>query len=262
MKNVLPVVLGKLNLTSYSISGISVVTVSSEEEGKELALEVLDKTIDRSSVLYLSGGRTPKSLYQTIAKTGNIKAGTVSLVDERYGKSYHENSNELMLKETGILDYFEKNSVPFFKILEGKSRQKTTEDYDQKLREFFVRYKKHAAILGVGLDGHTAGIPSDPGVWQEFDLATRMKTEMAIDYDDHGKFYNERISMSFLALSRMDLLLVLVFGQDKRRALEWMFAPTESGFADGSEDEVPARFLKRPEIASKTILLTDQTIGY
>jgi 6-phosphogluconolactonase/glucosamine-6-phosphate isomerase/deaminase len=165
--------LAKQGVPFYTNSGVNILQVS-EERAAELSLKILTETLDRNSVLFLSGGRN------------------------------------------------------------------------------------HVAILGVGIDAHTAGIPSDPSVWQEFDLSGRMKTEMVIDYDDHGPsagsgFYGERISMSFLALSHMDLNLVLVFGHDKKRALEWMFA-------DGSEEEVPSRFFKRPDIAPKTLLITDQEI--
>lgn len=245
--------LTKLQIPSYKISGITVFHVNTSESGVNLASTILQDGIDKSFALYLSGGRTPKDLYTKLSGEGKLTPGCAGLVDERYGEPFHENSNELMLRETGILEYFEKNNIPFANILEGKSRNATTADYDEKIRELFAVYKKHAAVLGVGLDGHTAGIPSDLSVWQEEDISRRSKTEMVIDYDDHGKFYNERISMSFLPLSMMDVLVVMVFGQDKARALEWMFA-------DGPEEEVPSRFFKRPDIAKKTILITDQNI--
>jgi 6-phosphogluconolactonase/glucosamine-6-phosphate isomerase/deaminase len=48
-----------------------------------------------------------------------------------------------------------------------------------------------------------------------------------------------------------DLLIVLVFGEDKKAALE-------SLFASGSEEEIPARFYKRREVAEKVLIVTDQ----
>lgn len=229
------------------------VVVSSGEQGIALSKKILYEVISKNSVLYLSGGRTPQEMYSELAKEEKIHPGAVALVDERYGKPFHENSNELLLKDSGFLRYLQMKDILFFNILKNESREVETEQYDQKLRELFATYQKHIAILGIGLDGHTAGIPSDPVAWDEFHIASRSKTEMVIDYDDHGKFYKERISMSFLALSMMDVLLVMVFGQDKKRAIEWMMA-------DGSEDEVPSRFYKRPDIAPRTLLITDQII--
>lgn len=237
----------------HTHSGISMVTVSDQEKGLDLSKKILYEIVNSKTAFYVSGGRTPKDLYISLAKEEEIIPGSVALVDERYGKPFHEESNELMLRETGFLRYLQMRDIPFNPILHGKSRDTTATDYDGKLRELFSRYQKHIAILGVGMDGHTAGIPADPSVWEEFRIKGRSQTEMAVDFDDHGKFYNERVTMSFLALSMMDVLIVLVFGQDKKRPLEWMFA-------DGPEDEVPSRFFKREDMAPKTILITDQQI--
>jgi 6-phosphogluconolactonase/glucosamine-6-phosphate isomerase/deaminase len=73
-----------------------------------------------------------------------------------------------------------------------------------------------------------------------------------IGYDDGGK-YGERVTMSFLGLSMLDILLVLVFGKEKREALELVFS-------EGREEDVPGRFFKRPEIAKRTLLITDQEV--
>lgn len=59
--------------------------------------------------------------------------------------------------------------------------------------------------------------------------------------------------MNYKGLAMLDLLIVLVFGDDKKEALENMMR-------DGSEREIPARFFKRPEIAQKTVVITDQNI--
>jgi 6-phosphogluconolactonase/glucosamine-6-phosphate isomerase/deaminase len=42
-----------------------------------------------------------------------------------------------------------------------------------------------------------------------------------------------------------------VFGEDKQRALDGLFE-------EGAEEEIPARFFKRHEIAEKTLFITDQ----
>ena len=65
--------------------------------------------------------------------------------------------------------------------------------------------------------------------------------------------YGQRITMNFLALSQLDLILILVLGKEKREALKLMFG-------DGPIEEIPARFYLKPEIAAKTILITDQIV--
>jgi 6-phosphogluconolactonase/glucosamine-6-phosphate isomerase/deaminase len=250
---------------------------ASEGEGMQFVSELLCTIIDQQAVLFLSGGRTPKNLYTTLSVEEKIHPGAVAMIDERYGEPFHETSNERMLEQTGLLRYLQIRDIPFYPILSitsgivglqsdhkvtpetgmPSSRQNTALDtakqYDTELRELFATYRKAIGILGIGLDGHTAGLPADPEVWKEYDLEKRSKTEMIVEYDDHGKFYNQRVSMSTLGLSMLDLLVVLVFGDDKKRSLDLVFA-------EGLEQDVPGRFFKRADIASKTIIITDQAV--
>ena len=104
-------------------------------------------------------------------------------------------------------------------------------------------FPKHVGILGIGADGHTAGLPVGKRVDENHELVT--------EYDDGGGEYGERVTMTFLGLSMQDALLVLVFGEEKMKALELVFG-------EGKEEDVPGRFFKRPEIAERTLLITDQ----
>jgi 6-phosphogluconolactonase/glucosamine-6-phosphate isomerase/deaminase len=212
-------------------------------KGFTLAKELLYTLVDSHTVLYLSGG-----------KTEVIKPGVVGLVDERYGGPLHPSSNERMLKDTGFLRYLELLGIPFYPMLHtDKSREEIAELYDQKFREFNTTYHKSIATLGIGVDGHTAGIAGNRKDFHNpmFDLS--QKDTLVSEYDDPVGLFKERVSMTFLGLSMMDVLVVLVFGEDKKSALIDMFS-------DGSEEEVPARFLRRSSIAKKTVLITDQNI--
>ncbi len=69
--------------------------------------------------------------------------------------------------------------------------------------------------------------------------------------------YGQRITMNYHAISVLDLIIVLVLGQDKREILNQMFK------FNGEQEEIekfPAKFYLKPEIASKTILITDQIV--
>ena len=256
-------VIREANVHPYSNCGILICPVGDSTSGLRIASSMLNTIVDKTTVLFLSGGKTPKELYQDIAKEGKFHPGAVGLVDERYAKGpMHKESNEKMLADTGFLSHCKYTSIPVhLQLRNGISSEETARSYDEEVRTLFATYSKHIAILGVGLDGHTAGIHATSSLslqgealesWVK-DLRTRSKNRMVIDYSDKGGFYKERITMTFLALSMMDLLLVLVFGREKKHALDLLFS-------DGSEEEVPARFLKRPDIANKTILITDQTI--
>lgn len=251
-------ILSSENVLTHKNSGITIVKVTNSHEGLQLVKKILLTIVDMHTLLLLSGGRTPKELYVSLASENNFHPGAVGMVDERYGKSMHANSNELMLEQSGLLNLLKKESVTFYPMLDlnqaenDSNRKFLADNYDQMLRSLFTVYSKSVAILGIGLDGHTAGIPASPIVWKE-GFRERSKHAVVSEFDDHGGFYGERITMTFLGLSMLDLLLVLVFGDDKKEALEKVFET-------GSKEEIPGRFYKESEIATKTIFITDQDV--
>jgi 6-phosphogluconolactonase/glucosamine-6-phosphate isomerase/deaminase len=250
MMNELQQVLRERNVLIYENSGVKICRVEDEQAGFGLAEEILYRIVDRRTVVYLSGGKTPKGLYKNLAKDERIAPGAVGLVDERYGERFHANSNEKMLKESGLLRYLEIVDIPFYPILRGgMSREETAEAYDVQMRLLQNTFVKHVGILGIGADGHTAGIPAG-NLIMNHELGIYDSSSFVVEYDD-GVKYGERVSMSFLGLSMLDVLLVLVFGEEKRQALELVFG-------EGREEDVPGRFFKRKEIAERTLLITDQ----
>ena len=240
-------------------NGIIVIEAATYQKANEKALEILQKYCDRKTALFLSGGKTPKNLYKLISGEKKIKAGAVGLIDERFGEKDHRHSNELMIKGTGLIDYFENQNTRYYPILQDKEIEQTTKEYDEALRFIFEYFPKSVGILGIGEDGHTAGIPARN---QKSNLKNQKSEEIVrkmiedqsglVDYYEL-EGYGERITMNFHALSLLDLILVLVLDREKREALRMMFA-------EGEIDEVPARFYLKPEIAKKTILITDQVV--
>jgi 6-phosphogluconolactonase/glucosamine-6-phosphate isomerase/deaminase len=224
-----------------------VIQVKNPNEGVEACKKLLYEMVSKSSVLFLSGGSTPKTLYEILAKEGKLNAGAVAMVDERFGAKLHENSNEKMIEDTSIISYLEENKKRFYPILENKEIEETTRDYDETVRFLFNYFQKSVAILGVGTDGHTAGLPA--GVQSK----VQNKTDLVTSFADFPGDFKERITLTFLGLSKLDQIIVLVFGRDKKKALELMFK-------EGSIEEIPARFLVQKEISGKVTLITDQTI--
>jgi 6-phosphogluconolactonase/glucosamine-6-phosphate isomerase/deaminase len=224
------------------------VTVTDVTQGFLVVKDILYTLSDKKTVLFLSGGRTPKEFYTSLSKEATLVVGAVGLIDERYGEKMHENSNESMIAQTGLLDYLKKQQTPFYPILQTNIPiEDTTAHYDETLRFLINRFSKSIGILGIGLDGHTAGIPSEK-------IALKNKDHSLVSYfTDFPGPQKERISMTFLGLSMLDLNLILVFGEDKKEALQMMFEK-------GLESEIPARFFKRTDIASKTLLITDQKV--
>ena len=179
--------------------------------------------------------------------------GAVGLIDERYGPPLHSNSNQLMVRDTGFLRYLEIRDIPFYSVLVDKEREETADAYDEKVRELNAVFPKSVGLLGIGPDGHTSSIiPNRPDFHNPWFEADR-KHLLVSEFNDPKSHYKERVGMTFLGLSMLDLLIIPVFGFTKQNALEQMFG-------DGSEKEIPARFFKRPDIAKKTLLITDQSV--
>lgn len=245
------------NVFSYVQEGVPIVQVSLMYEGFKLAREILSLLVDKKTVLYLSGGRTPKDLYTNLANERKITPGALALIDERYGSRFHNNSNEKMIRDSGLLPYSKEQRIPFYPILQDPQLDlaTTAENYDMTLRYLFAGFPKSVGILGIGLDGHTAGIagnrPASLG-YEGFTntLFENSKTSFASSFADLQGPFKERVTMTFTGLSMLDFFVVLVFGEDKKNALKL-------AFSEGSEEEVPARFFKRPEVARRTLLITD-----
>ncbi|MEK9176062.1 MAG: 6-phosphogluconolactonase [Patescibacteria group bacterium] len=239
--------------------GIIVVEAPTTQKANESAAEILQKYTDSKTALFLSGGTTPKKFYELITRQKSLKAGAVGMIDERFGEKDHRNSNELMIKNTGLLEYFDEQNIRFYGILKDKEIEETAGDYDETLRFVFKYFPKSVGIMGIGSDGHTAGIPAgimnhESRIKNSGEIVRKMiedQSSLVSYYELEG--YGKRITMNFQALSMLDLIIILALGQEKRETLAQMFK-------EGPIEEFPARFYLKPEIAAKTILITDQIV--
>lgn len=232
------------------------ILVKNSEEGIDLAKKKLYEIVDQQTLLFLSGGSTPKSLYESLAIEASLKAGAVAMVDERFGKPGHPFSNEKMIKETGLLSYLSNYNIRFYPILKGKDFESTAREYDELVRSLIFSFPKSIGIFGMGEDGHTAGIAPNKKDFQNPLFKKEQENLFVSHFDDGLDFesgFGKRITITFRAMEGLDILIVLVFGKNKKRAL-W------KKFKDGFIEEIPARFFTRPEISSKTLLITDQKI--
>lgn len=251
--------------------GISIVNVESQEKGLLIAKKILYFLTSQNpnSLLFLSGSTTPKSLYEKLAQEHKLSVGAVAMVDERYDPTY-KNSNEKMIRKTGLIDDLKSRGIPFYPVLQREAFKHSSAGVsvsgkDMDLLEFFAqRYHKillelsdkkgsakSIAIMGVGKDGHTAGLAPD-----------RLDFKNPMFYDGYFNSFNDpktmeeggfgkRMTLTLYGLMDMDFLVVLVFGEKKKEALKRMFA-------GGDLAEVPARFYTHERMAQKTILITDQ----
>lgn len=229
---------------------MQIVVTENQEKGIEKAKEILYEKVSKKTVLFLSGGSTPKSLYQLLAKENIIHPASVGMVDERYGAKFHKDSNELMIRETGLLAYLDTRGIPFFPILKGNtSREKAAQEYDQITRDLFFKFHKSIAIMGVGADGHISSIIPNREDFTNPLFSDERRHLFVDEFNDPNSSYGERIGMTFTGLHLIDTFIVLIFGKEKEEALQKMFT-------QGSLEEIPARFFQQ-EASEKTIIITD-----
>ncbi len=234
---------------------MKIINVRNPEESVQVCKQLLYKLVLKNTVLFLSGGSTPKDLYQKLAKEKKINPGAVAMVDERYfSKSQMTNhkfqTNEEMIKNTQLLSYLQKSNTKFYPILENKNFEQTVKDYDETVRFLFNHFPKSVGILGIGTDGHTAGIPVGMTSAQ-FQMSNN--TDLVTCFADFPGECKERITLTFSGLAKLDQIIVIAFGNDKKKALKLIFKP-------GSITEIPARFLSQEKIARKVTLITDQSV--
>lgn len=232
---------------------MDLVVVKNIEQGVGRAKEFLYDTVDRKTVLFLSGGKTPFAFYQLLAQERILMPAAVGMVDERYVEPMHENSNEKMVADSGLLAYLETLNIPFYSMLqEHLTVEQSAREYDSLTRKLFFSLPKSVAILGIGIDGHIASIMPNRKDFKD-PLFEKEREHQYASFIDDPKKYGKRVTLTFEGLSLMDHILVFVFGKDKRKPLKQIFTP-------GLLTDIPARFLTQPEIAKKTVFITDQKI--
>lgn len=131
---------------------------------------------------------------------------SILLVDERYGSVGHAESNDFKLTTAG----FDQKSATRLMILKNNTSFDATRDYyDEIARTAFTDADIVIAQLGIGPDGHIAGIlPHSPATAS----ADFVAAYVAGNY--------QRLTLTHHALKRIAAGYVLAYGEDKLEALE------------------------------------------
>lgn len=164
-------------------------------------------------VVALSGGNTPKRLYQLLATpelSKNIPWDKVFLFwgDERFVPQTDADSNYRMIKEN-LLDYViipPKNIFPVPTVGKAKSCAKK---YEQTIHSFFGKKKIvfDCVLLGIGNDGHTASL--FPGT----DILKEKKKLVKEVWVKEKQTW--RISFTLSLINNSKQVVFLVAGKDK-----------------------------------------------
>lgn len=170
---------------------------------KMVADRIASQLDDGRSVLWLLSGGSGGQVCVDASKllTGrNISNLYVTFSDERYGEPGHADENYQILVSNGL-------SLPgaqIYRPLQGLSRDETVVNFADWLGEVSERVDYKFAVMGVGEDGHTAGIkPHSPAV----DSQRLAEIYHAADFD--------RLTVTLNFLRTLDEAVVQIYGAPK-----------------------------------------------
>src|SRR2546425_11034070 len=196
--------------------------LASSQEVFELAAEVfVRQTNDAVSkrgrfTVALSGGSTPKALYQLLVERYAAKLPWAQIFffwgDERHVPPDHPDSNYRMAKEALL----SKVPVPPENIFRVRAEEKdanvVAKDYEEALKLFF-RLKPgefprfDLILLGLGPDGHTASLFPNTAALNE--------TKRLVVANWVEKLKTTRITFTYPVLNHAACVIFLVSGADK-----------------------------------------------
>jgi 6-phosphogluconolactonase len=187
------------------------------QETAHLFMQISRGAVDARGrfVMALSGGSTPKGLFQQLTEEPYLSLVPwhktyIYWVDERYVPLDNEMSNYRLAQEF-LLSKVRLPKDHFFPMVQiNRTVEQCASLYEARLRKFFGTDgvpRLDFALMGMGEDGHTAGL--FPGVPQ---LNEMEKWVVGYQVDKERK---ERISLTFPVLNAARFLLILATGQQK-----------------------------------------------
>jgi 6-phosphogluconolactonase len=167
-------------------------------------------TKDKLSIA-LSGGSTPKLLYQLLATppfANNINWDSILffMVDERYVPDTDAESNFKMMNDV----LFSKVQIPkknIFAINTTKTAVLDALAYEKKIKTILKTKPIDLMLLGIGTDGHTASL---------FPNSTLINETKSVVKEEFIKEKNQyRISLTLPFINKSKQVIFLISGKDK-----------------------------------------------
>ncbi len=202
-----------------------------------LAQEIVDLinsviTKKKSFLLALSGGNTPRTLYNLFASefSNKIPWEYVHLFwgDERYVPRNDIHSNFAMAYDS----FISRVNIPQRNVhripVETDSPEKSAELYEILLKQMFSISKEkndHQSfdliLLGMGKDGHTASLfPKNPVLFE------KRRMVCAVNAPQDMKPI-QRITITFPTINKADRVFFLISGAEKESILNFIFNESE-----------------------------------
>lgn len=186
-----------------------ILTAGWEDGIADLTQCIARRLSDNKKVLWLVSGGS--NIPASVEVMHNVPADlsqnlTVSLIDERYGEESHADSNWAKLMAAGF-DIKQGKLLPV--LQKGLSFEKTLERFEAIISDGRSSSQTIVAQLGIGEDGHIAGIlPDSPAALEKTDLVSGYQSQPFL-----------RLTATFAALKQVDIAYAFAFGSNKHSAL-------------------------------------------
>jgi len=206
-----------MHITSSQVSNLP-------QQTAQFIMQKLNTYLSQNdTLLLLSGGSVGKEMVPELVKlfqnsSQNLENLIVGLIDERFGQAWHEQSNMLLLKKSGLLSFLESKHATFLPILTDEhGADWEAKRYENVLGTILEKVAgRSIGVLGIGADGHTAGIKPQPDQ-ATFDGIFMQANRLVVNYSNVDF---ERITLTPLALLKLSQIVVYAKGEEKREALE------------------------------------------
>lgn len=191
------------------MNNLSYRMISSTEPVATYIAKVLTKHLEQGQrVLWLLSGGSAIDVAVRVSKQLkgiDLQHLTVTLADERFGPVGHADSNWLQLQNAGFL----LPGAQVIPVLRGLELAPTAAAFGAVLERVFRNADYRLALLGIGPDGHTAGILPGSVAVTATGMATSYVTEQFT-----------RVTTTMGAIGQLDEAVVYAMGEAKRPALE------------------------------------------
>ena len=165
--------------------------------------------------LVVSGGTTPGLCFAELSGMAMDWANVhVLMSDERWVPADHDDSNEKLVRTTLLQKYAaDAQLLPIYKA--GTDIEERCEELDSTIR--LRPFPFACVLLGMGEDGHFASLFPDAQNLQEGlnSDGSRLCLPIHTAASPHA-----RVSLTLAAISRSDEVVLLIFGEEKRRVYE------------------------------------------
>jgi len=224
---------GILPLTEHPDMMAMTDVLAAEVEGL-LAQAIADRG---AAVLAVSGGSTPAPLYRRLANAPlDWSRVTVVLVDERWVDAGMAGSNESFVRETLLTGAAADAAFVRLKT-PADSPLYAVDEVEARLQG--LPHTLDVAILGMGVDGHTASwFPRARGLDRALSRSGGLVAAIQADRTDVTGPHTERMTLTFAALAEAKRLILLINGAAKRETLL-------QAAKDGPVVDMPVRALLR-----------------